>query len=89
VASLKLYSPLNRESSVSEFQMRQLPNGAAVELRGDNPDLPRIVRKLKAALTDAGLTDPEVTVKEVEWLPRLEISGKRTRFVPLPRENAG
>ena len=84
VHSMRLYSPLTADPAVAEFQIHQTPNGIAVKLRGKNPDLPAIIRKLEAQLTDSGLARPEVTVEAVQRIERLEISGKMARFIPLP-----
>lgn len=84
VHSMRMYSPLTADPAVAEFQIHQTPNGIAVKLRGKNPDLPEITGKLKAVLTDCGLTRPEVTVEVVELIERLETSGKLARFIPLP-----
>lgn len=84
VHQLRLYSPLILDPAVAEFQIHQTPAGIAVKLRGKNPDLPGITRKLEAELTEAGLTRPEVTVEAVERIERLGVSGKLARFIPLP-----
>lgn len=89
VHQLRLYSPLVLDPAVAEFQVHQTPTGIAVKLRGNNPDLSEITRRLKAELIDAGLTRPEVTVETVDYLERLQVSGKLARFIPLPTERQG
>ena len=84
VHQLRLYSPLILDPAIAEFQIHQTPGGIAVKLRGRNPDLPEITRKLQAELIDSGLPRPEVTVEAVERIERLEVSGKLRRFIPLP-----
>jgi phenylacetate-coenzyme A ligase PaaK-like adenylate-forming protein len=88
VHSMRLYSVLVMEPTIAEFQIHQTPTGIAVKLRGKNPDLPEINRRLEAELTDAGLIRPEVTVEVVERIERLRISGKLARFIPLPANHA-
>lgn len=88
VHSMRLYSPLILDPAVAEFQVHQTPAGIAVKLRGHDADLPQITRRLEAALIDAGLTRPAVTVEAVERIERLEVSGKLARFIPLPADHA-
>lgn len=84
VHQLRLYSPLILDPAVAEFQIHQTPSGIAVKLRGRNPDLLEITRKLEAELIDSGLPRPVVTVEAVERIERLAVSGKLRRFIPLP-----
>lgn len=83
VHALRLYSPLTLDPEVVEFQIRQTPAGVSVLLRGEQPDLIGITDRLSAELVDAGLPRPEVLVRQVAHLGRLDISGKLPRLIPL------
>jgi phenylacetate-coenzyme A ligase PaaK-like adenylate-forming protein len=84
VHSMRLYSVLIVDPAIAEFQIRQTPKGIAVKVRGNDPDLPEVTRKLRAELIGSGLPGPEVTIDAVDRIERLEISGKLARFIPLP-----
>ena len=75
-------SPLSHHRHVVEYQVRQTPSGAEVLIRRDGPV---DVDTLRAEIVD-GLSrlveSPEVTLVEVDVLPRQD-TGKLKRFVPL------
>lgn len=71
--------------SVSEYQVRQTPNGAEILVRttSDEAELAGVEGMLTTALEAAGLSRPAVSVTGVSALERHERSGKFKRFVPL------
>lgn len=78
-------SPLGRERAIIEYQVRQTPRGADVlACRRGELDTERLASTLRAALSEVGLADAEITITPVDALERQE-SGKLKRFIPLPR----
>jgi phenylacetate-CoA ligase len=76
-------SALVREQAVTEYQVRQTPRGAEILLRTDAPvDNAALANRVAASLRAAGLTDPDVSARTVDLIPRLA-SGKLKRFMPL------
>jgi len=74
---------LGNDPQISEYQVRQTPRGAEVLVVGD-PDVDALASSVAAALRPHGLSDPGITIRAVDRLPRQEASGKLRRFVPLP-----
>lgn len=77
-------SAFGRRVEILEYQVRQTVRGAAIEL-SCSADLDRaaVASELTEALRGLGLADPEVTVRRVDRVSRLEHTGKLKRFVPL------
>ncbi len=77
-------SALGRRAGIVEYQVRQSDRGAdiTVSCRG-RAELAELTGELAAALTDLGLTDPQITIDIVDRLDRLPHTGKLKRFVPL------
>lgn len=73
---------LGSDPHVSEYQVVQTKPGADVLTVGD-PDTAGLVTDLVAAAKRHGLTDPTITVRVVDKIPRHEGSGKLVRFVAL------
>ena len=71
------------QPDVLDYQVRQTARGLAVQVvlqRGTS--LEGLREQLSAALTRAGLADPEVTVDPVATLPRNPETGKLRRVIP-------
>jgi phenylacetate-CoA ligase len=80
---LALRSIMLTQPDVLDYQVRQTARGLAVQVllqRGSNLDGLR--EQLRAALANAGLADPEVTVDPVAALPRNPGTGKLRRVIP-------
>lgn len=76
-------SLLGRRHEIVEYQVRQTPRGAAVEIVSPSPlDTSPIERELQTALAALGLLQPDVTVTRAATLDR-QPTGKLKRFVPL------
>ena len=81
---LVVRSVLTHTPDVVDYRVRQTPRGIAVSALAPRDTDPDSLRAgLIAALTSAGLPDPEVTVDVVAELPHDAQSGKLRRFVPL------
>jgi phenylacetate-coenzyme A ligase PaaK-like adenylate-forming protein len=68
---------------LSEYQVRQTPDGAEVLAVG-SPDTAKLATSLIAALHSLGLPDPQVRIRMVDRIQRNEATGKLSRFVALP-----
>ena len=81
-------SRLGGDRSIVEYQVRQTECGAeiAIRCRGE-VGLAGLQRGLADDLVRVGLRDPEITIRQVEHLPR-QATGKLKRFVPLATTNA-
>ncbi|MGH2398837.1 MAG: phenylacetate--CoA ligase family protein [bacterium] len=78
-------SPLGREPSIVDYQVRQTPRGATIRVRPSGPlDLGSLIHRITVSLARAGITDPEVVIEQVEAFER-QASGKLKRFFPLSR----
>ena len=80
---LALRSVLLAQPDVLDYQVRQTARGVAVQVllqRGTS--LASLRGQLCAALTRAGLTDPQVIVEAVAALPRNPETGKLRRVIP-------
>jgi len=76
-------SPLGREPSVVEYQVRQMLTGATILMRCTGaPDLDRLRTRIVEGLRRAGVDGRSVDLRIVEHIPR-QSSGKLKRFVPL------
>ncbi len=76
-----------QQGTIGAWQMRQTVNGVDLLIeRGLHPvDLAFIDRTVRAALVEAGLQDPDVSVCLVDRIERVGAGGKLMRFVPLGR----
>jgi phenylacetate-coenzyme A ligase PaaK-like adenylate-forming protein len=80
---LVLRSVLLAQPGVLDYQVRQTPSGAAVQvLLEREADLTLLREQLRTALAQAGLADPDVTVEAVAALPRHPETGKLRRVIP-------
>ena len=78
-------SPLGRERSIVEYQVRQTERGAEISVRcAGAVDLDALTRTVCDYLEQAGLADPEVSIVSVDQIGRSRV-GKLKRFVPLSR----
>jgi phenylacetate-CoA ligase len=79
-----LGSVLVRTPQVVEYQVRQTPGGADVDVvAADGLDTGALAARLTSALSAAGLPSPRVAVRAVERIPRSAGTGKTARFVRL------
>jgi phenylacetate-CoA ligase len=74
---------LGIDPRLSEYQVRQTPNGAEVLAVG-SPDAAELAASLIAALRRLGLPDPQVRIRTVDRIQRNEATGKLCRFIALP-----
>jgi phenylacetate-CoA ligase len=82
VHPLVIATPLTAHPDIVDYQIRQRGRGIAVDvLSVARVDQDRLTRDLRAALADAGLTDPSVEVRVVPGLRRDVKTGKLTQFV--------
>jgi phenylacetate-CoA ligase len=80
---LVLRSVLLTQPDVLDYQVRQTPGGAAVQvLLQREADLALLRDQLRTALAQAGLANPDVTVEAVAALPRHPETGKLRRVIP-------
>jgi phenylacetate-coenzyme A ligase PaaK-like adenylate-forming protein len=76
-------SPLGRERSVIEYQVRQTAHGAAIALRSTGQvDLEALRRAVEHELRTLGVLEPQITIHVVEGFDR-HATGKLKRFFPL------
>lgn len=77
-------SPLGRERNVIEYQVRQTPRGASIQLcTAGDVNLDALGRAIEHELSTLGVAEPQVTVEFVETFDR-QATGKLKRFFPLP-----
>ena len=78
-------SRLGKERHIVEYQVRQTPGGALVEVRcSGDVDVGSLREALAGDLQKAGLPTPDVAVAAVQRIERPR-SGKLKRFIPLNR----
>ncbi|HYB18545.1 MAG TPA: AMP-binding protein, partial [Streptosporangiaceae bacterium] len=83
VHPLVLRSVLLAQPGVLDYQVRQTPRGAAVQVQLEcEADLALLRVQLRTALAHAGLAHPNVTVQAVAALPRNPHTGKLRRVIP-------
>lgn len=76
-------SRLGSDRNIVEYQVRQTPRGAAIAIRSrDEVDLSRLHDHLVDDLARLGLSEPQITIHQVDHLAR-QTTGKLKRFVPL------
>jgi phenylacetate-coenzyme A ligase PaaK-like adenylate-forming protein len=76
-------SPLSRAPAVIEYQVRQTPDGAHVQVRcAGNADIAKLGSEIAEHLRRVGLAEPRVSVEQVDAIARSG-SGKLKRFLPL------
>lgn len=79
------WTALGTVGAISEYQVRQTPNGADVAvLATDDYDQAAIIRQLVAAYDRLEIPDAAINLRTVSTLERLPRSSKLKRFVPLP-----
>jgi len=82
-----LRSPLGRAREVIEYQVRQTPAGADIDVRcSSGADLGHLERDVAEHLQAVGLRNPAVNVRRVDEIARTA-AGKVARFVPLRRSS--
>ena len=87
VHPLAIKKPLTAHPDVLDYQARQTTTGVAVDIvTAADVDTTQLAADLGAALSVAGLTDPNIDVRVVSRLERDTQSGKqRAQFVAAPR----
>jgi phenylacetate-CoA ligase len=84
VHPLAIRSPLVKTPEVLEYQVRQTPRGAGLAVVAAGAlDPSRLARKVARSLAEAGVPDPQVTVRCVDAIERDARTGKARRFIPL------
>jgi len=77
-------SVLVKSPEILDYRVRQTPRGIDVEaLAFVALDSDRLAQRLVQALSEAGLTEPAVSVRIVDHLERMPDTGKLRRFVSL------
>ena len=77
-------TPLLRAPAVREFQVRQTERGADLAAVIDGElDVAALTAAVRDSLRQAGLADPQVTLRRVQALDRDPLTGKASRFIPL------
>jgi len=80
-----LESVLVKSPDILDYQIRQTPHGIEVDaIAAGAADAPALSRRLAEALTDAGVSRPDVRIRIVNELLRHSETGKLRRLVPLP-----
>jgi phenylacetate-CoA ligase len=80
-------SVMVKSPDVLDYQVRQTPCGIeALVVTITEFNLDGLATRLRLALADAGLAQPDVRVRRVEELERHPNCGKLRRFVPLSQE---
>jgi phenylacetate-coenzyme A ligase PaaK-like adenylate-forming protein len=84
VAPVAFARPLASDVRIAEWQVRQTPAGADVDVvAAPAVDCDALAATIRAGLAEAGLVDPVVRVARVDALARHPVTGKLKRFVPL------
>ncbi len=83
---LAIRSPLVKTPEVTEYQVRQTPSGADVDVVVSAPvDEAALAGRIARSLAGAGLRDPHVVVRTVASIERNAATGKARRLIPLAR----
>jgi phenylacetate-coenzyme A ligase PaaK-like adenylate-forming protein len=78
-----LETPIVKLPKIIEYQMRQTPRGADVDIVAGEPfDEQAVAAEMRALLTELGLPEPVATVRRVSDVPRT-LNGKLKRYVAL------
>jgi phenylacetate-CoA ligase len=84
VRSVMVTSP-----QILDYQVRQTPHGIQVDaIAAGTADTQALCGRLAEALARAGLSQPHVSIRIVDDLPRHQQTGKLRRFIPLPQQQA-
>lgn len=84
VHPLVIRSPMVKTPEVLEYQARQTLRGVDLAIVTSGPiDESAVAQKVAHSLEEAGLHQPEVTVRVVDAIVRDERTGKARRFIPL------
>jgi phenylacetate-CoA ligase len=75
-------SLLLKEAAVVEYQVRQTPDGAEIQVIGSLGDRAATARAVAAELSKLGVAEPSVAIHMVDHLER-QATGKVRRFLPL------
>jgi phenylacetate-CoA ligase len=87
---LAVRSVMVKAPQVVDYQVRQTPRGVEVDaVTAGTPNVDRLTSLLAYALAEAGLSDPDVTVRIVDSLGRHHETGKVRRFVPVDAPSEG
>ena len=73
---------LGADARISEYQVKQTTTGAEVLMVG-TPDVDALGASLIAALQRHGLSEPQIEVRTVDRIPRIQATGKLRRFIAL------
>jgi len=83
VHHLVFVTPLLHDKNIHEYQVRQTPNGAQIDIVSSGEINKRgLVQTITSSLIDLGLAEPELEINEVARFD-YPVSGKLRRFVPL------
>jgi phenylacetate-coenzyme A ligase PaaK-like adenylate-forming protein len=78
-----LTTALLQTPAVCEYQVRQTLRGVTVAVVADTDfDHGALAAGIEGSLSQAGLTDPEVSISRVEAITRDPLTGKAKRFLP-------
>lgn len=84
VHPIAIRSVMVKTPEVIDYQVRQTRCGIDVmAVAADGIHLDGLSDRLRRALVDGGLSDPDVTVRPVDRLDRHPVTGKLRRFVPI------
>lgn len=84
------YQLLERLAAIAEFQVRQTPRGALIDVVLDgHVEMEALRAAVQDSLRRCGLTAPEVSMRAVPSIERHAESGKVVRFLPLPELRSG
>jgi len=77
-------SPLTREHGITAYQVRQLEQGAAIQVLAEGSvDCASLARSIERGLAKAGLIAPRVSIEQVTSIERTRNGAKLKRFLPL------
>jgi phenylacetate-CoA ligase len=78
-----LTTALLQEPAVREYQVRQTSHGVAVAVVANSDfEHAALTAGIQRSLSQAGLSEPEVSISHVEAIARDPLTGKAQRFVP-------
>ena len=83
-------SALVSQAAVREYQVRQTERGVDVACVADSDfDQTALAARLQHALCEAGLAEPQVSIKTVPAISRHPDTGKVKRFIPMTSTRSG